>query len=213
MKSTGLYMNIPLFPLGSTLFPDGLLALKIFEVRYLDMTKACFKHQSPFGVVTLTEGPEVRVPGKEVTFSDIGTLAHITEFDAVQPSLFLLRCRGGQRFRILERTLAPNGAWSAEIELLETDSDIDIPPELSPSAQALARLIESFETQEIATEERPFLAPYRLNDCGWVANRWAELLNIPSSQKVHLLSMDNPRLRLDLLQEMLEEMGAFKPPR
>lgn len=206
-------MNIPLFPLGSTLFPDGLLALKIFEVRYLDMTKACFKQQSPFGVVTLTEGPEVRVPGKEVTFSDIGTLAHITEFDAVQPSLFLLRCRGGQRFRILERTLAPNGAWSAEIELLEADSDIDIPPELSPSAQALARLIESFETQEIATEERPFLTPYRLNDCGWVANRWAELLNIPSSQKVHLLSMDNPRLRLDLLQEMLEEMGAFKPPR
>ena len=206
-------MNIPLFPLGSTLFPDGLLALKIFEVRYLDMTKACFKQQSPFGVVTLTEGPEIRVPGKEVTFSDIGTLAHITEFDAVQPSLFLLRCRGGQRFRILERTLAPNGAWSAEIELLEADPDIEIPPELSPSAQALARLIESFETQEIATEERPLLAPYRLNDCGWVANRWVELLNIPSSQKVHLLSMDNPRLRLDLLQEMLEEMGAFKPQR
>jgi hypothetical protein len=38
------------------------------------------------------------------------------------------------------------------------------------------------------------------------------LLYIPSSQKLHLLSMENPRLRLDLLQEMLEEMGAFKPP-
>jgi Lon protease-like protein len=177
------------------------------------MTKACFKQQTPFGVVTLTEGPEVRIPGKEVEFADTGTLAHIIDFDAVQPSLYLLRCRGGQRFKILERTQAPNGAWSANIELLVADPEIDIPPELTPTSQALARLIASFEEQDVANDDRPFLAPYRLNDCSWVANRWAELLNIPSAQKVHLLSMDNPRLRLDLLQEMLEEMGAFKPPR
>ena len=206
-------MNIPLFPLGSTLFPGGLLALKIFEVRYLDMTKACFKQQAPFGVVTLTEGPEVRIPGKEVEFAKTGTLAHIIEFDAVQPSLYMLRCRGGQRFKILERTQAPNGVWSANIELIDADSEIDIPPELTPTSQALARLITSFEEQNVESADRPFLAPYRLNDCGWVANRWAELLNIPSAQKAHLLSMENPRLRLDLMQEMLEEMGAFKPPR
>ncbi|MDO9023444.1 LON peptidase substrate-binding domain-containing protein, partial [Zwartia sp.] len=59
-------MNIPLFPLGSTLFPDGLLALKIFEVRYLDMIKACFKTGAPFGVVTLNRGGEVRIPGKVI---------------------------------------------------------------------------------------------------------------------------------------------------
>jgi Lon protease-like protein len=205
-------MNIPLFPLGSTLFPEGLLALKIFEVRYLDMTKACFKHQLPFGVVTLIDGPEVRIPGRGIEFADIGTLSTITEFEAVQPSLFMLRCRGERRFRILERTQAQNGAWSAQIELLDADADIEIPPELTPTSQALARLIESFEQQGIDSDDRPFLTPYRLNDCSWVANRWAELLNIPASQKLHLLSMENPRLRLDLVQEMLEEMGAFKPP-
>ena len=149
-------MNIPLFPLGSTLFPDGLLALKIFEVRYLDMTKTCFKQQSPFGVVTLTQGPEVRIPGKEVEFAEIGTLAHMIEFDAVQPSLFMLRCQGGKRFRILERSLAPNGAWSAEIELIDDDPQIEVPPELTPTSQALARLIESFEEQGIDPSERPF---------------------------------------------------------
>lgn len=206
-------MNIPLFPLGSTLFPDGLLALKIFEVRYLDMIKTCFKQQTPFGVVTLTQGPEVRVPGKEVTFADVGTLAHIVDFDPVEPSLFMVRCRGGQRFSILDRALAPNGAWSANVELIESDPEMEIPPELTPASQALARLIESFDEQEVAKEERPFFAPYRLNDCGWVANRWAELLNIPPTQKQHLLTMEHPRLRLDLVQEILEEMGAFKPPR
>ena len=34
---------IPLFPLGTVLFPDGLLPLKIFEQRYVDMTKACLR--------------------------------------------------------------------------------------------------------------------------------------------------------------------------
>ena len=206
-------MNIPLFPLGSTLFPDGLLALKIFEVRYLDMTKSCFKQQSPFGVITLTEGPEVRAPRQDVTFADIGTLSYITEFEALQPSLFMLRCHGGRRFKVLERSVAPNGAWSAEIELMDDDPEVDIPPELTPASQALARLTDSFEEQGIDHTERPFYKPYRLNDCGWVANRWAELLNIPPAQKQHLLTMENPRLRLDLVQEILEEMGAFKPPR
>ena len=206
-------MNIPLFPLGSTLFPDGLLALKIFEVRYLDMTKSCFKQQSPFGVVTLTQGPEIRIPGQAVEFEEVGTLARIVEFEAVQPSLFMLRCEGGQRFRVMERSLASNGAWSARVELIEADPVIEIPPELTRSSQALARLIDSFDAQDIPQEDRPLCAPYRLNDCGWVANRWAELLNIPPHQKQHLLAMDSPRLRLDLVQETLEEMGAFSPPR
>lgn len=206
-------MNIPLFPLGSTLFPDGQMALKIFEVRYLDMIKACFKAQSPFGVVTLNRGAEIRMPGQEVEFSEIGTLAHILEFEAVQPSLFMIRCQGGQRFKVLDRSLASNGAWSADVELIAEDTLIDVPPELTITSQTLARLIESFEEQEIPPADRPILMPYRLNDCGWIANRWAELLDIPTAQKLHLLAMEHPRLRLDLVQEILEEMGAFKPPR
>lgn len=205
-------MNIPLFPLGSTLYPDGLLALKIFEIRYLDMTKTCFKTQSPFGVITLNSGNEVRTPGKEVDFAEVGTLAHIAEFEAVQPSLFMLRCHGGQRFKVLNKTLASNGAWSAEIELIESDPLMSVPPELTPASQALSRLLDSFEAQDIPSQEIPFISPYRLDDCGWIANRWAELLDIPSAQKLHLLSVENPRVRLDLIQEKLEEMGAFKPP-
>ncbi|MDO9025517.1 LON peptidase substrate-binding domain-containing protein, partial [Zwartia sp.] len=131
----------------------------------------------------------------------------------VQPSLFMIRCHGGQRFKVLESTLAPNGAWSADIELISEDPLIEVPPELTTTSQALARLMDSFDEQEIPAEDRPIVAPYRLNDCGWIANRWAELLDIPPAQKLHLLAMENPRLRLDLVQEILEEMGAFKPPR
>ena len=36
-----------LFPLGTVLFPGGALPLKIFEQRYLDMTKACLRDSLP----------------------------------------------------------------------------------------------------------------------------------------------------------------------
>ena len=35
--------EIPLFPLRSVLFPDGLLRLKVFEARYLDLMSACLR--------------------------------------------------------------------------------------------------------------------------------------------------------------------------
>ena len=54
--------SLPLFPLGTVLYPGGFLPLRIFEVRYLDMIGKCRKTGAPFGVVALTEGAEVRRP-------------------------------------------------------------------------------------------------------------------------------------------------------
>ena len=36
-------VEIPLFPLGTVLFPDGVLPLKLFEARYLDMAARCMR--------------------------------------------------------------------------------------------------------------------------------------------------------------------------
>src|SRR3954454_7885866 len=78
--------DLPLFPLGTVLFPDGLLPLQVFEVRYLDMIGRCRRQGSPFGVVSLVQGAEVRVAGAGTErFATIGTLAVIREFDAPQP--------------------------------------------------------------------------------------------------------------------------------
>ena len=95
-----------MFPLGSVLFPGGLLPLRIFEVRYLDMIGKCRKNGTPFGVVALTQGTEVRRLQDETgdgdfpteSFEDIGTLASITEFSAPQAGLVMVRCTGTQRF-------------------------------------------------------------------------------------------------------------------
>ncbi len=205
-------LSIPIFPLGATLFPAGMMALKIFEVRYLDMTKKCLRDNTPFGIITLDQGAEVQVAGKQIDFFDVGTLATIIHFEAVQPSLFMIRCQGGQRFKILQKELQANGLWRAEVELIAPDEVVVIPPDLLPTADALTKIIRTLEDQGIAPDQRPIIQPYQLQDCAWVANRCAELLDLPSQQKQHLLTMENPRLRLDLVQELLEEMGVFKEP-
>ena len=49
---------LPLFPLQTVLFPDGLLELKIFETRYLDLMARCMREQAPFGGAALRSGGE-----------------------------------------------------------------------------------------------------------------------------------------------------------
>lgn len=210
MPAAPQHIKIPLFPLGATLYPQGVMALRIFEVRYLDMIKTCLREHTPFGVVTIDQGSEVRVAGQDVEFHTIGTLAELIHFDAVQPSLFMIRAQGKQRFRIKDRELAINGLWWANVECIPADEEIPIPPDLQPSATALRDIIETIAQQDIAENDQPFIKPYRLNDCGWVSNRCAELLNIPEAQKQHLLTMENPRLRLDMIQDILQDMGLFK---
>jgi len=51
-----------------------------------------------------------------------------------------------------------------------------VPDELQNTVNALANLLSTLRNQDIPDSEIPIAAPYRLNDCGWVANRWSELL-------------------------------------
>jgi Lon protease-like protein len=54
---------------------------------------------------------------------------------------------------------------------------------------------------------RSFRHSLLLDDCGWLANRWCDLLPLPVAQKARLLELDNPLLRLELIQDALEDLG------
>ena len=43
MSANPVLADLPLFPLHTVLFPGGLLPLKIFEARYLDMARECLR--------------------------------------------------------------------------------------------------------------------------------------------------------------------------
>ena len=199
-------MSIPLFPLGAGLYPDGLLALRIFEVRYLDMVKRCLKEKTPFGVVRLEEGSEVRKPGVTERFSAVGTVAEILDADALQPALLLLRCRGVERFRVVSSEVGKYGLWTAEVETIEADAAEEIPWELQSAADKLGQVIAGLQKQGVVDEQMPILRPYRLDECGWVANRWAEMLPLGVSVKQSLLEDMRPKERLRRVLQAMDEM-------
>jgi len=199
--------TIPLFPLGQTLYPSGALDLKIFEVRYLDMVKDCVANSSTFGIVTLDEGKEVVDPtNKPTVFFPTGTLVDITYFDAPQPSLFFIKCRGTRRFKVHQSQQEKNGLWMGEVEFLSEDANHPIQTEHQTLADNLGAIIASLQKKGVREDQMPFSQPYDLEQCGWVANRWCEILPLTPAQKHHLLSIDNAQIRLDLVKELIEEM-------
>jgi Lon protease-like protein len=198
--------SLPLFPLSAVLFPDGLLALRVFEVRYLDMIAKCRKAGAPFGVVSLTQGGEVRQPGVQEAFAQVGTLATLHDFEQPQPGLMLVRATGAQRFRITASDRLKHGLWVADVERLPADVAVPVPEDLQPTTDALERLIHSLQHKP---GPLPLLPPWKLDDCGWVANRWCELLPLPVPLKQRLMELDNPLVRLELVSDVLTRTGIM----
>ena len=198
--------SLPLFPLTAVLFPDGLLSLRVFEVRYLDMIGKCRKAGAPFGVVSLTQGSEVRQPGASESFAGVGTLATIADYESPRPGLMTIRAIGAQRFRIRSRDQLKHGLWIADVDCLPADREVEIPPDLQVAATALKQLIQALELKS-GGAPLPLQAPWRLNDCGWVANRWCELLPLSVSVKQRLMELDNPLVRLELVSDVLAKTG------
>ncbi len=205
--ASGPWTALPLFPLGTVLFPGGLLPLKVFEARYLDLISHCLRTREPFAVVRIRQGTELRgAAGNGKTLLDtVGVLAHLQEVDAEQPGILRVRCTGGLRVHMGATHQRDDGLWLAAATAGAPDAEVAVPLELQPSAQALGRAIESLAGQG----HHPFQQPHRLDDAGWVANRWCEILPISSAAKQRLMALDEPVLRLQLVQDYLQGKGLL----
>ena len=215
--------QLPLFPLRTVLFPDGPLPLQIFEVRYLDMIARQHRSGEPFGVVCLNEGTEVLRAGAgpsgdgyaSESFMPVGTLAKIVELVRPQPGLIRIECLGTQRFRVLTSEKQKFGLWVADVELLPEDATVPVPEDLVHTRRSLLQVLQSFQQTPLdangASVELPLKPPYRWDDCGWLANRWCELLPLDPPAKHRLMSLENPILRLELVSDALGRMGLPAP--
>lgn len=213
MTEAATLHSLPLFPLGTVLFPQGLLSLRVFEVRYLDMVRKCQAADAPFGVVALQAGHEVRKAGArpEQLYAE-GTLARLTRLETVQLGLMHLQCRGQQRFRILGSRQLPHGLWVADVQMLPDDAEIAVPQHLRSVAHALAQVLLQLHARAQDPDHAQLPTPAQMVDCGWVANRWAELLPLPLAVKQQLMTLDSPLLRLELIADLLERNGIGQAP-
>ncbi len=177
--------------------------MQIFEVRYLDLIKQCQREGRPFGVVMLHQGSEVQQAGVMETPSTWGCLAHLEAVEQIQPALLRVSCRGGQRFQLLHSERGAYGRWRGQAQLSDPDPAAAIPPLLQPLADRLGQLIADAQRRGMEAL-LPLATPYRLDEAGWVANRWAELLPLAVPFKEHLLSTDDPLKRLELVAQVVK---------
>jgi uncharacterized protein len=198
--------ELALFPLRSVLYPGGLLRLKVFEARYLDLVSACLRESRPFGVVALRSGSEARVAGAAdaVEFENVGTLAELMDVDSAQPGILQVSCRGTQRFEIHGRAQQPDGLWLVQATLIADDDDTAPTAELIETVRGLAGAMKALRAQGA----EPFVEPYRFERAGWVANRWCEILPISLAAKQKLLELQDPLVRLKLVDEYLRGKGV-----
>ena len=185
-----------IFPLGTVLFPGARLPLKIFEQRYLEMTKTCLRDEKPFGVCLIREGAEVGAPAVPEA---VGCLATIESWDMRELGMFNLIARGETRFRLHATRAAANGLITGSVELLPDEPDSSPDP---ACRELLRRIIEH------VGEER-FAAPIALADATWVSYRLAEVLPLDTRVKQQLLEDADARSRLERLRSVLIGEGLI----
>jgi Lon protease-like protein len=196
---------LPLFPLKTVLFPGGVLPLKVFEQRYVTMTKACLKDDKSFGVCLLTQGEEVAGTATarvRLEFAPIGTLARITSWDMPQLGILHLRTEGATRFQVQTHAIADDGLVVGQVTALAPEPAMTLPEPYKPLATLLELLIN-----RVGKENFP--AELALGDASWVGYRLAEILPLPLPIKQSMLEINDSEVRLKVLAQFLKQQGLL----
>ncbi|WP_133650065.1 LON peptidase substrate-binding domain-containing protein [Paraburkholderia flava] len=206
MPTSAVLADLPLFPLHTVLFPDGLLPLKIFEARYLDMVRDCLRAKTPFGVCLLKSGGEVAKPDEPAVPETIGCLAEISDCDVETFGMLLIRARGTRRFRLLSHRVAAAGLLVGMAEPIGDDQPLESNEHLAKfgaCAEVLERIIEAIREKD--PSNLPFVEPFRFDDPSWVSNRLAEILPIALRARQKLMELEDAGARIDVVHHYMQQ--------
>lgn len=188
-------VTIPLFPLNTVLFPGGVLPLRIFEPRYLDMVSNCLRTETGIGVILIKEGSEV---GDAARPHDVGTMTSICYWNKRKDGLLGVTLRGEKRFKIISQTIEPSQLIMAEVEILPDEVESPVETEYQHLVDLLQEIIGQLEP--------PYTTmPTHYDNANWVSARLIELLPLELSSKQKLLQTENPLERLAELSACLHE--------
>ncbi len=202
---------MPMFPLGSVLLPGGLLPLHVFEPRYRDMVRDCLRAdgEPEFGQALIAHGWETGGGDDRVM---VGTVARMLQVDAIDENRYALVAVGTRRIRI--------NAWLPDDPY--PIADVADWPDEQPDAPGLAVRVAALHARVRAARalaarvaEQPdttavdsgddeisgdaLLATYHL----------ATLAPIGPADRFRLLAAPGPSRRLDLLDEILDDVEAM----
>ena len=192
---------LPMFPLGTVLFPHSVLPLHVFEPRYRALTERCLAADSTFGVVLIERGSEVG--GGEVRF-DIGTVARIVQAGRLDDGRWVLVTVGERRVRV-RRWLPDDPYPLAEVETLADPPADPGRDALADLARALRRVLalraelgEAVAGVDVRLADDPVQATFEV--CG--------LAGFGPLDAQGLLELDDTAHRLTRLDELLRDEAA-----
>jgi Lon protease-like protein len=214
-------MRVALFPLSTVLFPHGVLPLRVFEARYLDMVRDCMREGTVFGVCLITD-PRAAEISRTTSLADVGCLAKIDAWDMKQLGLLHIRAVGQQRFRLLRKEAQADGLMIGEVELIDPDDDASVPQEHRPCVDLLSRILDDLRAQlaerqagDDAPEQNdvlsqfPFALPYHMDSSAWVSNRLCEVLPVPLKAKQKLMELTDAPTRLQIVHTYLKQHSVL----
>ena len=213
-------MRVALFPLSTVLFPQGVLPLRVFEARYLDMVRDCMRDGTLFGVCLITD-PRASEVSRTNSFAEVGCLARIEAWDMKQLGLLHIRAVGQDRFRRLQTETQADGLAIAEVGLIDPDDDAPVPSEHRPCVDLLSRILDDLRAQSAERDaedhperndvlaQPPIAEPFHLDSCAWVSNRLCEVLSVPLKAKQRLMELTDAPTRLQIVHTYLRQHSVL----
>ncbi|MDJ0663249.1 MAG: LON peptidase substrate-binding domain-containing protein [Acidimicrobiia bacterium] len=198
-------MTIPMFPLGSVLFPGAVLPLQVFEPRYRQMVEDIDAADNRFGVVLINRGFEV---GGGDERHDIGTTARVVRRGVSEDGVILLLAVGEERIRVT--------TWleDAPYPLAEVETMAETPPagsaaEAIAAAAAARRRLYALAIEMGAIGQQLELdLPEDAHEAAWALCAAAPL---GAFDRQRLLETDDLVIRMETLEQLLvEEAGDLE---
>ena len=195
--------ELPMFPLGTVLFPSLFLPLHVFEPRYRQLARHCMDGDKEFGVVLIERGSEV---GGDDVRTSVGTVARILDATELDDGRWVLGTVGTRRIRVTQ-WLPDDPYPRAEIE------DWDDP---DPGAGAIdryrgvrsqwrrvlalkAELAEPAADATIELSDDPALGSFQI----------AAVAPLGPADQQQVLMAEGPDQRLEVLEVLLAEESDY----
>lgn len=194
--------ELPMFPLGSVLFPYTAVPLRVFEPRYQTLVDTCLAGDGQFGTVLIERGSEV---GGGDTRFEVGTIARVAGEADLADGHRLILAVGLSRMEVtdwLPDDPYPRALVERRDEPDELEDDLPVEPVMQSLQKVLALMSEAgynVGTLELQVSEDPHVAAHQL----------CALAPIAALDAHRLLRIDQVSERLQHLRSMLDEEIAL----
>lgn len=192
--STHSVSTIPLFPLHSIVFPGGVLPLRIFEPRYLDMISRCLRDDSGFGICMIRSGQDT---GETPEINGIGVVVRVVDWERLDNGMLGISAQGQRKFHVLSTQVEKDKLMIGQVQWLEPEPCVPVPDTSAALSELLRRIVKQLPKAYTQLQ-------VDFDDAASVGGRLCELLPFDPAFKQRMLELDDPIARLDTLRGELK---------